>query len=139
MIGGMSGVIAGALGEGAADVLAILINGDDRVAEYSASSSVGIRRAPYATYPNTYKAVTGLECMRRGAVRRDHVAAGHADGRHRGGPRGVADLIGGCDELHSGDARLQDMRSGLLGGARGLDCRSGMRSPPMGSARVPAR
>ena len=68
MIGGMSGVIAGALGEGASDVLAILINGDDRVAEYSASSTGGIRRAPYATYPNTYKVVTGAEVHNDGEL-----------------------------------------------------------------------
>ena len=61
MIGGMSGTIAGALGEGASDVVAILINGDDRVGEYSTSSSGGIRRAPYAGYPNTYADITGAE------------------------------------------------------------------------------
>jgi extracellular elastinolytic metalloproteinase len=61
MIGGMSGPIAGALGEGASDVVAILLNGDDRIGEYSASASGGIRRAPYATYPNTYSAITGTE------------------------------------------------------------------------------
>jgi hypothetical protein len=61
MIGGMSGAIAGALGEGAADVVAILMNGDDRVGEYAASSSGGIRRAPYTDYPNTYATITGTE------------------------------------------------------------------------------
>ena len=61
MIGGMSGPIAGALGEGAADVVAMLINGDDRIAEYSASSTGGLRSAPYATYPNTYADITGAE------------------------------------------------------------------------------
>ena len=35
MIGGMSGALAGAIGEGMSDVLAIYINNDDRVAEYS--------------------------------------------------------------------------------------------------------
>jgi extracellular elastinolytic metalloproteinase len=68
MIGGMSGAIAGALGEGAADVLAILINGDDRVAEYSVTSSGGLRRAPYATYPNTYKVVTGQQVHNDGEL-----------------------------------------------------------------------
>jgi extracellular elastinolytic metalloproteinase len=61
MIGGMSGAIAGALGEGASDVVAMLINGDDRIGEYSASSTGGIRRAPYAAYPNTYADITGAE------------------------------------------------------------------------------
>ena len=68
MIGGMSGAIAGALGEGAADVVAMLINGDDRIGEYSASSSVGLRTAPYANYPNTYKAITGQEVHADGEV-----------------------------------------------------------------------
>ena len=33
MIGGMSGAMAGAIGEGMGDVLAILVNGDDRVGD----------------------------------------------------------------------------------------------------------
>jgi extracellular elastinolytic metalloproteinase len=59
MIGSMSGPMSGALGEGMADVLAITINGDDRVGEYSASDALGIRSAPYANYPRTYSSVTG--------------------------------------------------------------------------------
>jgi extracellular elastinolytic metalloproteinase len=68
MIGGMSGPIAGALGEGASDVVAILINGDDRIGEYASSTSLGIRRAPYATYPNTYKNITGTEVHNDGEL-----------------------------------------------------------------------
>jgi extracellular elastinolytic metalloproteinase len=59
MIGGMSGPLAGAIGEGASDSLAILVNGDDRIGEYSASNPNGIRRFPYAGYPNTYSNVAG--------------------------------------------------------------------------------
>lgn len=59
MIGGMSGPLAGAIGEGASDALAILMNGDDSVAEYSSSNPAGIRRDPYAGYPRTYKDVVG--------------------------------------------------------------------------------
>ena len=59
MIGGMSGPLAGAIGEGMSDVLAFLINGDDRVGEYSAQRSAGhpprartpTTRAPTATSP----------------------------------------------------------------------------------------
>ena len=54
MIGHMSGPIAGAIGEGNSDGIAMLVNGDDVVGEYSASSPGGIRRAPYAGYPLTY-------------------------------------------------------------------------------------
>jgi extracellular elastinolytic metalloproteinase len=35
MIGGMSGKLAGAIGEGASDVNAFLLDGDDRIGEYA--------------------------------------------------------------------------------------------------------
>jgi extracellular elastinolytic metalloproteinase len=59
MIGRMSGAMSGAIGEGMSDVLAVVINEHDRVAEYSASDSLGIRSAPYTNYPRTYADVTG--------------------------------------------------------------------------------
>jgi hypothetical protein len=59
MIGGMSGPLAGAIGEGASDTLAMLMNGDDRIGEYSTSNPIGIRRAPYDDYPRKYGDVTG--------------------------------------------------------------------------------
>jgi hypothetical protein len=68
MIGGMSGPLAGALGEGNSDGIAMLINGDDRLGEYSASSPAGIRRAPYAGYPLTYGNVTGAEVHNDGEI-----------------------------------------------------------------------
>jgi extracellular elastinolytic metalloproteinase len=55
MIGGMSGAMAGAIGEGMGDVLAILINEDDRVGEYAASDPGGIRSVPYGSYNKTYE------------------------------------------------------------------------------------
>ncbi len=67
MIGGMSGPIAGAIGEGASDVLAFLIDGDDKMAEYSAGG-VGIRRFPYVNYPLTLAAVTGAEVHDDGEI-----------------------------------------------------------------------
>lgn len=54
MIGSMSGAMPGAIGEGMSDVLAILINDDDVVGEYSTSDSIGIRSAPYTNYTRTY-------------------------------------------------------------------------------------
>ncbi|HZI12973.1 MAG TPA: M36 family metallopeptidase, partial [Myxococcus sp.] len=59
MIGSMSGPLSGAIGEGMGDVLAILLNDNDRVGEYSASSDLGIRSAPYTNYPRTYGDVAG--------------------------------------------------------------------------------
>jgi VCBS repeat-containing protein len=54
MIGNMSGAMSGAIGEGMSDVLAILINGNDVVGEYSTDDPGGIRSAPYTGYPRTY-------------------------------------------------------------------------------------
>jgi hypothetical protein len=61
MIGSMSGPIPGAIGEGMSDVLAVILNDDDRVGEYSGSSDLGIRSAPYTNFPKTYSSVTGSE------------------------------------------------------------------------------
>jgi extracellular elastinolytic metalloproteinase len=68
MIGSMSGPLAGAIGEGMSDVCALLMNGDDRVGEYSASDPIGIRRDPYAGYPRTYGDVTGDEVHDDGEI-----------------------------------------------------------------------
>jgi len=68
MIGGMSGPIAGALGEATSDVVAMLINGDDRIAEYSVSHSGGLRRDPYGAYPNTYGDITGTSVHNDGEI-----------------------------------------------------------------------
>jgi hypothetical protein len=68
MIGGMSGPLAGAIGEGDSDGIAMLINGDDVVGEYAGSSATGIRRAPYAGYPLTYGNVTGAEVHNDGEI-----------------------------------------------------------------------
>lgn len=68
MIGDMSGPLAGAIGEGMSDVLAMLVNGDDKMGEYSASDPNGIRRYPYAGYPLTYADVTGAEVHNDGEI-----------------------------------------------------------------------
>ena len=59
MIGHMSGPLAGAIGEGNSDGIAMLVNGDDIMGEYSSSSPGGIRSRPYAGYTRTYAAVGG--------------------------------------------------------------------------------
>jgi hypothetical protein len=59
MITSMSGPLSGAIGEGMADVLAVVINNDDAVGEYSDRSANGIRSSRYATFPRSYGAVNG--------------------------------------------------------------------------------
>jgi extracellular elastinolytic metalloproteinase len=68
MIGGMSGPLAGAIGEGASDGVAMLINGDDLIGVYAGSSPTGIRRFRYAGYPLTYADVTGAEVHDDGEI-----------------------------------------------------------------------
>lgn len=59
MIGSMNGLISAAIGEGMSDTLAIYINRNDVVGEYSLADPGGIRRFPYTNYPLTYGDVTG--------------------------------------------------------------------------------
>lgn len=59
MIGRMSGPMSGAIGEGMSDVLAIIVNDNDVVAEYSGADPGGIRSEPYANYSRTYGDVAG--------------------------------------------------------------------------------
>jgi len=68
MIGGMDGPMAGAIGEGNSDGIAMLVNQDDVVGEYSFSNPNGIRSAPYANFPRTYGSVTGSEVHFDGEV-----------------------------------------------------------------------
>ncbi|HSC62107.1 MAG TPA: M36 family metallopeptidase [Caldimonas sp.] len=68
MIGGMSGPLAGAIGEGASDVVAFMVNGNDVMAEYAFSNPNGIRRYPYAGYPLTYADVKGAEVHDDGEI-----------------------------------------------------------------------
>jgi extracellular elastinolytic metalloproteinase len=68
MIGSMDGAMSGAIGEGNSDGIAMLVNGDDKMAEYSASDPNGIRRYPYAGYPLTYGDVTGAEVHNDGEI-----------------------------------------------------------------------
>ncbi|HTL34922.1 MAG TPA: M36 family metallopeptidase [Kofleriaceae bacterium] len=71
MIGSMSGTIAGALGEGASDVNAIFLNGDDLIGEYSyADLANGIRRHRYEGYDLSYNdiCVGGCEVHNDGEI-----------------------------------------------------------------------
>jgi extracellular elastinolytic metalloproteinase len=68
MIGGMSGPLAGAIGEGASDVVAFMVNGDDAIGEYAFGNPNGIRRQRYAGYVGTYADVTGAEVHNDGEI-----------------------------------------------------------------------
>lgn len=68
MIGNMSGGLAGAIGEGMSDVVAIYMNGEDRVGEYSTNDAQGIRRYRYAGYPLTYGDATGSSVHADGEI-----------------------------------------------------------------------
>ena len=59
MIDHMSGPLAGAVGEGMADVLAVIVNDDDVVAEYSTGTPEGLRSEPYSAYSRTYGDIAG--------------------------------------------------------------------------------
>ena len=58
MVGGMSGCMSGAVGEGASDTLSLLMNNDDVVGEYAYNNLNGIRRWPYEGYSFTYGQLT---------------------------------------------------------------------------------
>ena len=119
MIGGMNGPIAGAIGEGASDTNAFLINGDDRIGEYVFSNPLGLRSQPYANYVGSYKtSVTGTEVHADGElyaaimfrVQQNYLAAGLT----------VSDLqddwVNGMNFTPSTPA-YENMRDGMLAGA----------------------
>jgi hypothetical protein len=120
MIGSMSDALAGAIGEGAADVNAFLINDDDRIGEYAFSEPLGIRRFPYNNYPNTYSDVDGGEVHNDGEiyagamwrVRVNYLAAGlTAADLHR-------DFVAGMNFTPASPA-FEDMRDGMLDSVAG--------------------
>jgi hypothetical protein len=125
MIGSMGGALSGAIGEGASDVNAFLLNGDDRIGEYSASEPLGIRRHPYSTYPLTYSAVDGGEVHNDGEiyaaamwnVLEEYQAAGlTAADVH-------ADFVDGMNFTPAGPA-FEDMRDGMLQSVAGDSVRT---------------
>lgn len=120
MIGNMSGKLAGAIGEGAADVNAFLNNGDDRIGEYSYGDPIGIRRYPYSNYPLTYSAVTGAGVHADGEiyagamwrVLQNYLAAGLSSEDLYG------DFVDGMNYTPAAPA-YEDMRDGMLQSAAG--------------------
>jgi hypothetical protein len=119
MIGSMSGPLAGAVGEGASDTLAFLINGDDRIGEYAASSVGGIRRFPYTGYPNTYADWTGAEVHDDGEIyaaamwrlHENFASAGLTDDAL------LTTFVDGMNFTPAGPA-AEDMRDGMVASAQ---------------------
>ena len=113
MIGGMGGPLSGAVGEGAGDALAMLINGEDTMGVYSSGNPNGIRRFRYTGYPLTYGAVDGLEVHNDGEI----YAAVIWRLIELFGPSRRSDLfdyyIQGMNFTPSGPAH-EDMREGML-------------------------
>lgn len=119
MIGGMSGTMAGAIGEGMSDVLASLVNGNDVIGEYSSSDPAGIRSAPYTNYPRKYgdfdnDATVHANGEIYGAIgwrlRENYLAAGLTTDDL------LTDLVDGMNLTISSPA-FEDMRDGILASA----------------------
>jgi extracellular elastinolytic metalloproteinase len=114
MIGGMSGPLSGAVGEGNGDVLSILTNNDDVVGEYSFNDPLGIRSEPYDNYSRTYGDFGG-EVHLDGEI----YAATLWDLKKRYEANGLTiddlwdDMVGGMNFTPSGPA-FEDMRDGIL-------------------------
>jgi hypothetical protein len=68
MIGSMTGPFAGAIGEGMSDTLALYVNRNDTIGEYSYNNTNGIRRYPYTGYPLTYGDLTGSSVHSDGEI-----------------------------------------------------------------------
>lgn len=117
MIGGMSGTLAGAIGEGASDVVAFLMNGRPVMGTYAFSDPAGIRRYSYEGYPLTYKDVgnAGYEVHNDGEiyagamwkVRANYIAAGVPVGQL------FADFVDGMNYTPPTPA-FENMRDGML-------------------------
>ncbi len=117
MIGKMSGPLGGAIGEGMADVLAVIANEDDAVAEYSASDPLGIRSATYDNYNRTYGDIIGSGVHLDGEVYGaigwrllEHYQAAGIDKSVL-----LADLVDGMNYTPR-EPTFEQMRDGILAG-----------------------
>ena len=117
MIGGMKGPLAGAIGEGMADVLAVIVNDDPFVGEYSASDPTGIRSASYEGYPGTYGDIIGTEVHADGEL---YGAIGwdlwkQYKAARLGRDAILADLVTGMNFTPAAPT-YEEMRDGILNG-----------------------
>ena len=124
MIGNMSGAVSGAIGEGMGDVLAIVANDDDRVGEYSANNTGGIRSQRYTNYSRTMGDFVGNSVHRDGEIYAATIwrlkalynAAGLSDDAM------MTTLVEGMNFTAPGPDMI-DMRDGILDAAPGSqDC-----------------
>ena len=124
MIDRMDGPLAGAVGEGMADVLAVIVNDDDVVAEYSTGTPEGLRSEPYAAYSRTYGDITGTEEHFDGEVYgaigwriwKNFQSAGASKDAV------LAILVDGMNYTKT-HPTYEDMRDGILAGLAGADRR----------------
>ncbi len=142
MIGGMSGVLAGAIGEGASDVNAFLHNCsgtapsatcDDIIGEYAYGDyTLGIRSKQYSQYTETYANWTAGEVHKDGEiyaaamwkVLENYQAAGFtADDL-------LGDFVDGMNFTPS-TPRPEQMRDGMISGLSGLKDPSNPRFCPI--------
>ena len=120
MIGSMSGAMSGAIGEGMSDVLALYMNEDDVVGEYSTNDPVGIRSEPYTNYSRTYGDFGGNSVHFDGEI----YAATMWRLRDIFLSNNIAMdtlwdyMIGGMNSTPAGPA-MEDMRDGILAAAAG--------------------
>lgn len=129
MIGAMGGPMSGAIGEGMSDVLAVIVNDDPFIAEYSVSDPLGFRTESYEGYSRTYGDIVGEEVHFDGEVYgaigwdlwKNYKAAG------LGQDAILADLVGGMNFTPAAP-NFQQMRDGILMGltASGNDARACM-------------
>jgi len=125
MIGGMSGPLPGAVGEGVGDGLAALVNDNDVIGEYVFNDPAGIRSAPFTGYPRTYGDFTGSSVHFDGEI----YAAILWDLKNRYAAQGLSletllgDVVGGMRFTPAGPA-FEDMRDGILtqAGGSGREC-----------------
>jgi extracellular elastinolytic metalloproteinase len=120
MIGGMSGPMSGAIGEGMSDVLALIANEDDAVGEYSASDPRGIRSVRYGDFDRSYGDFKGQGVHYEGEL---YGAIGwrlFTSFRAAGIPKSVllGYLVDGMSYTKQGPA-FEDMRDGVLMAAAG--------------------
>jgi hypothetical protein len=117
MIGGMSGLMSGSIGEGMSDTLALYFNGDDRLAEYSTGTSIGIRSAPYTNYPRTYGDFSGSSVHFNGEIYAATMWKLRELWLAKYGSGAIEDLlthvVDGMNYTPSGPA-FEDMRDGIL-------------------------
>jgi hypothetical protein len=120
MIGGMSGPMSGAIGEGMSDCCSLLTNLNPVVGEYSYNNPNGIRSEPYDAYTRTYGDFDGGSVHFDGEIYASTCWRMIENFQDNG--RSIDTLwdyvVGGMNFTPSGPA-MEDMRDGILQAAAG--------------------